>query len=387
MGRDGRFLDAPRHEEGWARRAPDAGRRRVNFGLWYDFRNPQGLCFESLYRAKMEQIVWAETLGFDSVWLTEHHFCTDGYTPSPLVIAAAIGARTQHMRIGTNLMVLPLADPVRLAEDAATVAILTGGRFDLGVGLGYRQLEFDYFGRKLSHRPSLMEEGVDVIRQAWSGQPIRIDGKRYRIDGLQVTPVPPHKPRLFVGGMAPVAVERAARIGDGFLSTGGIGLDAYVASLDALGKPRSEGVVCLGHWAIVSPDPEAEAARVGPHALYQLNRYASWGAFGPPEQAPQYADAESALREGLYQLWDADQAVAELTKLLTDVPQIVDVHFWAQLPGEPVEQGSARIEYMARHVLPRVRANLGQSDFLDAGAMSLPLSASNPHAQRASSTM
>ena len=362
MERDGRYANSPGHFPGRADRAPDGGRRSVNFGLWYDFRNPQGLCFEALYRAKMEQIVWAETLGFDSVWLTEHHFCADGYTPAPLVIAAAIGARTQRMRIGTNLMVLPLADPVRLAEDAATVAILTGGRFDLGVGLGYRQLEFDYFGRKLSQRPSLMEEGVDVIRQAWSGEPIHIAGKRYQIDGLQVTPVPPHKPRIFVGGMAPVAVERAARIGDGFLSTGGIGFDAYVAALDALGKPRSEGVICLGHWAVVSPDPEAEAARVGPHALYQLNRYASWGAFGPPEQAPQYADAASALREGLYQLWDADQAVAELTKLLLDVPQIVDVHFWAQLPGEPVEQGSARIEYMARHVLPRVRANLDRRE-------------------------
>lgn len=333
--------------------------RRVNFGLWYDFRNPQGAPFETLYRANLEQIAWAETLGFDSVWLTEHHFCADGYTPSPLVIAAAIGARTQRMRIGTNLMLLPLADPVRLAEDAATVSILTGGRFDLGVGLGYRQIEFDYFGRKLSQRPSLMEEGVDVIRQAWSGEPVRIAGKRYQIDGLRVTPAPPQAPRLFLGGMAPVAIERAARIGDGFLSTGGIGYDAYVAALDALGKPRSAGAICVGHWAVVAPDPDAEAARVGPHALYQINQYAAWGAFGPPDQVPQHPDAASALRGGLYRLWDADQAVAELTRLLRDVPEIVDVHFWAQLPGEPVEQGSARIEYMARRVLPRVRANLG----------------------------
>ena len=90
---------------------------RVNFGLWYDFRNPpsSGRPFEAFYRETLRQIAWAETLGFDSVWLTEHHFCADGYTPSPLVIAAAIGACTQRMRIGTNLMLLPLADPVRLA--------------------------------------------------------------------------------------------------------------------------------------------------------------------------------------------------------------------------------------------------------------------------------
>ena len=214
--------------------------RQVNFGLWYDLRNPQprAVSFESLYQQSLEQMIWAESLGFDSVWLTEHHFCEDGYTPSPLVVAAAIGQATT-LQIGTNLMLLPLADPVRLAEDAATLSILTNGRFDLGVGLGYRQLEFDYFGRKLSHRPSLMEEGVDIIRQAWSGEPIRIDGKRYQIDGLQVAPTPATSPRLFMGGMVEPAIARAARLGDGFLSTGGIGHDLYIDALTKLGNSDS----------------------------------------------------------------------------------------------------------------------------------------------------
>ena len=329
--------------------------RSVNFGLWYDFRNPgQTIPFEALYRESLDQIVWAESLGFDSVWLTEHHFCADGYTPSPLVIAAAIGERTQRLRIGTNLMLLPLADPVRLAEDAATLAILTDGRFDLGVGLGYRQIEFDYFGRKLVNRPSLMEEGVSVLRQAWSGEPVFLQGKRFRVDGLSVTPVPGKAPRLFMGGMAPPAIERAARLGDGFLSTGGIGHDTYVEALD---DPAS-GAICAGHWAIISADPEAEAARVGEHVLYQTNEYVSWGAFGPPEDVPLFPDADSALRDGLYELWDADLAVTELTALLERYPQIVDVHFWAQFPGESVESGSRRIEYIARNVLPRVRSNI-----------------------------
>jgi len=334
--------------------------RHVNFGLWYDFRNPppNAISFEALYRASLEQISWAETLGFGSVWLTEHHFCADGYTPSPLVIAAAIGERTRRMRIGTNLMLLPLADPVRLAEDAATLSILTGGRFDLGVGLGYRQLEFDYFARKLSQRPSLMEEGVAIIRQAWSGEPVHFAGKRFRVEGLSVTPVPKLAPRLFIGGMAEPAIARAAHLGDGFLSTGGIGHDLYIKALQAQGKARAQGAICAGHWGIIAPDPEAEAAKVGPHVLYQINQYVSWGAFGPPEQVPQFPDAASAIRDGLYELCDADAAVASLTKMLRDYPEIIDVHFWAQFPGEPVDSGSARIEYIASHVLPRVRANL-----------------------------
>ena len=196
--------------------------RSVNFGLWYDFRNPgHKVSFEKLYRDSLDQIAWAETIGFDSVWLTEHHFVQDGYCPSPLVVAAAIGERTTRMRIGTNLLLLPLADPVRLAEDAAALSILTGGRFDLGVGLGYRQLEFDYFGRKISHRPSLMEEGVSIIRQAWSGEPISHQGKRYNIEGIQVSPTPESIPKLLMGGMAEPAIDRAARLGDG--STGMVG--------------------------------------------------------------------------------------------------------------------------------------------------------------------
>jgi alkanesulfonate monooxygenase SsuD/methylene tetrahydromethanopterin reductase-like flavin-dependent oxidoreductase (luciferase family) len=329
--------------------------RSVNFGLWYDFRNPQeNRSFETLYRESLDQIVWAETLGFGSVWLTEHHFCDDGYTPSPLVIAAAIGERTQRLRIGTNLMLLPLADPIRLAEDAATLSILTSGRFDLGVGLGYRELEFDYFGRKLVNRPSLMEEGIDILRQAWSGNRVSHSGKRFNVDNLQVSPTPHTAPRIFMGGMSPPAIERAARLGDGFLSTGGIGHDVYV---DALAKP-SQGAICAGNWAIISADPEREAAHVGEHVLYQTNQYVSWGAFGPPDEVPAFPDAQSAIRDGLYELWDAQLAISSLTEMLREYPQIVDVHFWAQFPGESVASGSRRIEYIANQVLPVVRKNL-----------------------------
>ncbi|NKB99371.1 MAG: LLM class flavin-dependent oxidoreductase [Pseudomonadales bacterium] len=335
--------------------------RQVNFGLWYDFRNPAGeLSYEDFYTTTLDQIAWAEELGFESVWLTEHHFVQDGYTPSPLVIGAAIAQKTKSMQIATNLMLLPLADPVRLAEDAATLSILSSGRFDLGVGLGYRQIEFDYFGRELKYRPSLMEEGIDIIRQAWTGEPIRIDGRRYQIDGLAVAPVPATKPRLLMGGMAEPAIARAARLGDGFLSTGGIGHAEYIAALESLGKPRTDGAIFAGHWGVISDDPEQEAARMGEYALYQTNEYIKWGAFGPPDETPVFPDAAAALDGGLYEMLDGEGAVQALTSLLTEYPEIKDVHFWAQFPGEPFEQGNARIEYMAKNVLPKVRQQLGE---------------------------
>ena len=332
--------------------------RQINFGLWYDFRNPapRTVSHEVLYQQVFEQIEWAESIGYNSVWLTEHHFCEDGYAPSPLVLAAAIAARTRNMQIATNLMLLPLADPVRLAEDAASLSVLSGGRFDLGVGLGYRALEFDYFGRSLKNRPSLMEEGVEILRRSFRGEAINFSGKRFDIGDVAVAPVAERAPAILMGGMAEPAIDRAARIGDGFLSTGGIGHDVYV---EALARHGREGAIYAGHWGIIAEDPEAEAARVAPHVLYQTNQYIEWGAFGPPDQTPLFPDAATAIREGLYELWDGDQAIAALTQMLTDYPQIRDVHFWAQFPGESVESGSRRVEYMANKVLPAVREAIG----------------------------
>ena len=328
----------------------------VNHGLWYDFRNPLRWQqpFEAFYQERFVQIAEAESLGFGSCWLTEHHFCEDGYTPSPLVLASAIASRTKQMRLGTNLMLLPLHDPVRVAEDVATLSLISGGRFDLGVGIGYRQMEFDQFGKKLSHRPSLMEEGIEILRRSWSGNPVNFSGKRYEVGNLCVTPVPQTTPKIYLGGMVQPAIERAARVADGFLCTGGIGLDVYNEALEKQGKSVHDGDIILGCWAIIAEDPEKEAAKIGDHILYQINEYIKWGAFGPPDSTPLFEDASTAIENGLYELWDADTAVTELNKLVATYPNIKDIHFWAQFPGESVASGNARLEYIAREVLPRL---------------------------------
>ncbi len=178
---------------------------------------------------------------------------------------------------------------------------------------------------------------------------------------VRVTPTPEHLPKLYLGGMAEPAIDRAARIADGFLSTGGIGHDVYLDRLARNGRAPDDGVIIAGHWAIISDDPEREAATVGPHVLYQGNQYIEWGAFGPPETMPRFPDAATAIANGLYELWDADTAVTRLIELLRKYPQIRDLHFWAQFPGEPVASGQRRIEYVAKHVLPRVRAALSSS--------------------------
>jgi len=112
------------------------------FGLWYDFRNPPQWHqpIGDLYRATVDQAVWAEGLEYGSAWVSEHHFSEDDYTSSPLTIAATIAAPTSTMRVGTNIIVAGLHEPVRLAEDATALSLLTDNRFDLGLGLGITPL-------------------------------------------------------------------------------------------------------------------------------------------------------------------------------------------------------------------------------------------------------
>ncbi|MBC3192764.1 LLM class flavin-dependent oxidoreductase [Pseudonocardia sp. C8] len=328
-------------------------------GLWYDFRNPDPeRPFGAFYGEVLDQVAWAEQKGIDSVWLTEHHFCDDGYSPSPFVLASAIAQRTARMRIGTNLIVSPLHDPVRLAEDSATLSLLSGGRFDLGVGQGYWAREFEAFGRKITQRPSLLEEGVELIRRAWSGSAAGFEGRRYRLPPLPVTPAPETPPQLLVGAMAGPAIERAARIADGFLSTQNTHHASYLDAVERTGGSRADARIYAGQWTIVADDPEREWARIGHHALYQLNEYISWGAFGPPDQVPRFTDPAQIVEAGAYRLMDAPAAVDHLAGLLRETPQIRDVHFWAMLPGEPVDSGSERIAYLADKVVPALRERL-----------------------------
>jgi alkanesulfonate monooxygenase SsuD/methylene tetrahydromethanopterin reductase-like flavin-dependent oxidoreductase (luciferase family) len=135
------------------------------FGIMHDFRRPSGdpSTTAEYYAQCLAEAAEADRLGYDMVWLSEHHFTDDGMLPSPLVAAAAVAARTSHIGIGTNVLVLPLHHPLRVAEDAAVVDLISGGRLVLAVGQGYAPAEFAGFGVDRTHRPGRLEEGISVL--------------------------------------------------------------------------------------------------------------------------------------------------------------------------------------------------------------------------------
>jgi alkanesulfonate monooxygenase SsuD/methylene tetrahydromethanopterin reductase-like flavin-dependent oxidoreductase (luciferase family) len=187
---------------------------QLRFGLWYDFRNPPAWKQDGtrLYAEILNQIERAEGLGWDDIWLSEHHFFDDAYTPSMLPLGCAIAARTQKVEIGTSVLLLPLHDPVRVAEDAATLDVLSGGRLQLGLGVGYRVEEFIGFDIPRGERAARMDEELTVIRRLFDGEKLTFEGKYYSYRDIELFPKPvQRRAKLWIGGFSEPAVRRAAR--------------------------------------------------------------------------------------------------------------------------------------------------------------------------------
>jgi alkanesulfonate monooxygenase SsuD/methylene tetrahydromethanopterin reductase-like flavin-dependent oxidoreductase (luciferase family) len=297
----------------------------TDVSLAYDMRAPDmGAPAVDLYTAAVEQSAWADQHGFATVVVMEHHATTDGYLPSPIVLGAAIAGATERILIRLSLVLLPLYHPLRAAEDLAVLDLVSGGRMRLTVGLGYREEEYRQFGVNIKRRPSLMEEAVEALKQAWTGEPFEFRGETVRI-----LPRPAQRPRpqIFMGGASPASAKRAARIADGYQPLAPKLYEIYLEELKSLGK--SEPVSDIPHksgggsYVYIADDPEREWARIAPHAMQDTNEYARWigsrrGVFAP------VTDPAELLSRGTYVVVTPDECVelAEKTGSLTFKPLV-----------------------------------------------------------------
>jgi alkanesulfonate monooxygenase SsuD/methylene tetrahydromethanopterin reductase-like flavin-dependent oxidoreductase (luciferase family) len=332
---------------------------KVTFGIDYTFENPAAWSrpWDSYYEAVLEQIEWVDRdLDFDGIYVTEHHFYADGYLPAPLLMCAVLAQRTERVQLGTNIMQLPLHHPVRVAEEALIVDILSSGRLRLGFGLGYYHQEMGGLGTSVRDRAGRTEEALDIIRAAFAGEPFsRPDNKHFPLPEIQVTPPPvrPGGPPIWLGAFADPAVERAARLADGFLAFEQSTAGTYLAACERFGVPVEKRRLNRTYWAIIADDPEKAFDEAGPHWMYLFNEYIRREAYPDLQPFDDPQKALAAAREGGFMMVaDGPTAVAEFNTAIAE--GAYDINFVTFMPGEDVDAVSARLEYISREVIPKV---------------------------------
>lgn len=323
----------------------------------------------------VEQVEFADRIGIDCAWMVEHHFVRHGgFLPAHYAFLSYLAARTRNIRLGTGATVLPLNDPIRVAEQAATLDHLSKGRLDFGVGRGFIRDEFDAFGVPMRESRERVEEGVELILKAWTGEPFEFESKfRPRMSGLRVLPPAyqkPHPPIWNACLMSPESFEWTAREGHNLLYVA-YHVDHPVAAerigwyRDALARHgrRNREICCVYHaHFLAEEDDEALKAVVdGPMAEYARAGVEAASRPPDPEAYKGYERREAGQQEldferyfpGRVLMGGPEQALERIEILrdigITQIALLVDFGSLAQ------EKIMRSLEVFARDILPRAR--------------------------------
>ena len=252
----------------------------MKFGIYSSIADPpRGERLDLRIDEVIAEAKLAEEVGFDSCFFGEHHQDKDGFLPSPLIVATAVAAHTSTLNVGTSVILLPLHNPVQVAEDVITLDLVSKGRIILGVGLGYQEADFRAFEVPVRQRVGRLEEGVEIIRHCWSGEPFSFQGEYHQLENLHIRPSPYQDPAppLWIGASTAPGARRAGRMADGFVATPSIDLDSAIQLADiyreAAMRDGREPLVVLMRDAWVA-ETRAEAAEVyGPEVISAYKYY------------------------------------------------------------------------------------------------------------------
>jgi len=332
----------------------------ISFGYIFDMRNPRQWrrSSEDLYAEVLDIVTGIEGMGFGSAWVPEHHLAEDDYIPSPLMVLSAIAARTSRITIGSAIALAPLYDPVRFAEDCAILDILSKGRAEVGLAIGYRKREYAAFGIDFRTRGKRFDEFLQIVRELWAGGKVTFEGEFFSIKDAEVRPLSSRgQIPLYIGGFVEKALDRAARYGDGYYGPAD-GYAAYVARLANHGKdPASAGILVPALYNVIARDPDSAMAELAPHYCHVYNAYGAWmeedKALGMEGVEPSEMDLETFTNSGILQIWTPDEAISRLKEMQERMNL---KHFVMMMPpGLPRERFLAYAQDIASDILPEFR--------------------------------
>jgi natural product biosynthesis luciferase-like monooxygenase protein len=342
------------------------------------FESPAGRSEQQMVDEQVELMQAAEELGFDSIWPAEHHFTEYGFCASPALSLAAVARTTRRIRLGTGVVVLPFNHPLRVAEDYAMLDLLSGGRVELGIGRGYQPVEFSGFGVDPSHSRELFDEGLEIIRQAWTQERVNFEGKHYRFQDVEVRPKPLQKPHppMWMAALSEETYLKAGRLGLNLLCSpvfGGSLIDArariegYRSELVENGHdPSRHEVGALVMVYVGKTQEEARKEFAGPVVWYfrTFGKYVAPKLGQPPLEGYEWytrirdlasvVEWDQLLEHGAVICGEADY-VAERVTALRDQVGINHLLCWTRLGGLPAECVRGHMQRMRDSVIPALR--------------------------------
>lgn len=312
-----------------------------------------------MYRTAIEMAAFADDIGVDTIGLMEHHGADDGFLPQPFALAAAMAAATHNVRFALSAVLLPLHDPVMVAEQIAVTDLISNGRMTVTLGAGYVPFEFAMFGKSLKDRAALMDSGIDTILRALRGERFEKDGRP-----VFVRPLPVQKPEdiIVVGGGVPAAAKRAARFGLGFFPIASNLVDVYLEECRKLGQQpgqyfRPAPVPISIH---LCEDPEQGWATIERHAIHVITEYAKWAdEEGEASNSPFKGMTDPAVlrQAGLFAAWTPDQLLAIVPKM----PNHSTFMFQPLLGGLAAEDAWKSLELL-KQTMPKLKSAIAALD-------------------------
>jgi len=249
---------------------------------------PEGRNMARVLDEIMVEAQAAEASGWDGCFITEHHQQPDGYLPNPLLIAALVGMKTQRIKVGTCVLLLPLHHPVHVAEDCAVIDLATKGRLVLSVGVGYQPPDFDVFEIPIAERARRTEEALEVVRLGWKGERFSFTGTHFHLKDVLVSPNPYQRPGppIWMAAWTPPGLRRAARIADGWITDPVQSLpvirgfaERYRSEAAKLGR---KPFICLMRDAVIAGSMEQAEAQSAP-TMVTHRFYFTYGAYVPDD--------------------------------------------------------------------------------------------------------